>query len=103
MCGDVTKSADMQYGLVPGAAQALPRDTYACHYPQFFWVFFWPCLQHLEVPGHGLNLHHNSDPSCSSDNTGSVNLLSSKKTPPCLQMRKLRYRGHIARKGGAGG
>ena len=39
---------------------------------------FWPYFWHVEVPGqgsnlcHSYNLNHNSDPSCCSDNTGSI-------------------------------
>lgn len=50
----------------------------------FVWGGGGEQLRHAEVPGQGSILHHSTDPSCHSDNAGSLTLFSRKRTPICL-------------------
>ena len=37
-----------------------------------FFIFFWPCLWHVEVLRPGMNAPHSSNPGCCSDNARSL-------------------------------
>ena len=46
--------------------------SFLCVVYLFVFALFLPCSQHLKFPGQELNLHHNSNPSHSSDDAGSL-------------------------------
>ena len=63
--------------------------SWECHFTQLgaLWVFFFffdHTLSMWKFPGQGLNPHYSSNPSCGSDNAGSLSPLHPKRTPALL-------------------
>ena len=59
--------------------------TMISYFNLIYYYFLWPHMQHMEVPGQGLN----ATQSCTCSNTRSFNLLGSEREPMLPQLPDL--------------